>query len=108
MLAFTDSLEVKLVDARTGADVRRFTTYSGRFSVPSFSPDGALLAAAADSHNVSVWEVATSSLIRTLTVRGEYAIVKDIAFSPDGTLLVAGTNDGTVQVWTTVPLQGGT
>jgi WD40 repeat protein len=63
----------------------------------AFSPDGTLLAAANASGSTYLWDVATDTLVATLTGPGVQAgpnahWVNSVAFSPDGTLLAAAQN----------------
>jgi WD40 repeat protein/V8-like Glu-specific endopeptidase len=74
---------VALVDIATG----RFDSRSGDAGVVAFSPDGRSLATGDDYHStrVMIWNVATDTLVRTLS--GPGSGVSSVAFSPDGNLL---------------------
>jgi serine/threonine protein kinase len=63
----------------------------------AFSPDGTLLAAADANGSTLLWDVATGTLVATLTGPGVQTgpgahWVNSVAFSPDGTLLAAAQN----------------
>jgi WD40 repeat protein len=75
---------VYLWDVATG---RGNSALSGDAGVVAFSPDGRSLATgdAYYSRRVMLWNVATSTLVRTLS--GPDSGVRSIAFSPDGSLL---------------------
>jgi WD40 repeat protein len=63
----------------------------------AFSPDGTLLAGAADHNAVNVWRVEDGVMRRSLT--GHTARVRSVAFSSDGRLFASGSEDGTVHIW---------
>jgi dipeptidyl aminopeptidase/acylaminoacyl peptidase len=87
---------LSLVEARSGAEVRRCEAVGRRVWCAAFAPDGWELAVGADgSNDVQLWEVTTGRLRRTLT--GHKAPVKALAFAPDGRLASAGK--GTVLIW---------
>lgn len=64
---------------------------------PSFSPDGALIAAGLDDNSVTLWDAATGQRVRSLA--GHSGWVFSTAWSPDGALLASGSYDGTVIIW---------
>ena len=75
----------------------------------AFSPDGKYLAAGFGSRTtlaqgtsafpLTVWEVATRRLIRSLAGHTGYCVSLD--FSRDGRLLASGSHDGTAILWST-------
>jgi WD40 repeat protein len=89
--------------------------HSGLVTTLRFSPDGALLASASNSGDLSVklWDVARHREL--LRLSGHTARVWGIAFSPRGDLLASSSDDQTLRIWDTrtgeallvVPLTGG-
>lgn len=72
---------------------------SGHTSAPyqlAFSPDGSLLASAANDRTLRLWNVETGD---ALNIVAEAHEVLSVAFSPDGTLLAVGVEREGVQIW---------
>ncbi|MFM6399910.1 MAG: WD40 repeat domain-containing protein, partial [Planktothrix sp.] len=63
----------------------------------SFSPNGNLIAESNWDKNIYIWDVATKTIITTLT--GHTAEVNNVSFSPDGQLLASGSEDKNIIFW---------
>jgi WD40 repeat protein len=63
------------------------------------SPDGSILAVAANVAAVRLWDVAEREVVHTL--QGHLYSATDARFSPDGSLLASASRDETVRVWNT-------
>ena len=75
----------------------RMTADDGVFAV-AFHPDGTRLASAGYDASVTLWDVATGQVIRTLDGAhpgGSF----ELEFSPDGKTLASSSDDGTVRLW---------
>jgi WD40 repeat protein len=90
---------VGLLSASSGDLVRDFALPGHAKLVTSVavSPDGRLALSGSEDNTVKVWEVATGTLLETLTHGGGF--VNCVAFSPDSRSAFSGGNDKTVKLW---------
>src|SRR5579884_2826036 len=82
---------VAVWDMLTGKEVRRFIGPEYTVGVVAFSPDGRLVAAAAqgpDNRLIHVWEMASGGEVRTFA--GNLSVATALAFAPDGRTLASG------------------
>jgi WD40 repeat protein len=95
LLAVGAEESIRLFEAATGKEVRRFEPSPGRAHALAFSPDGKTLASA-EGYTLSHWDVATGKRLHPFA--GHMSPVVSLAFSPDGTGLASG-DTGTLIVW---------
>jgi WD40 repeat protein len=88
---------VRLFDAATGKELRRFGKPGPETFVVTFSPDGKHLAAGGLSTVIDVWEVATGRTVRQID--HETSGVIAMRFSPDSSRLAAIDSDGRIRLW---------
>ncbi len=75
------------------------TGHKGEVYGVAFSPDGRILASAAEDGLIKLWEPASGKELRSISAHGNCA--NDLSFSPDGRLLASAGCDHTVKIWDT-------
>ncbi len=90
---------LRLWDAATGAELRRFAGPLSGVAPLALSPDGKVLAAGSEYSAVRLWDVATGSRLDPSGAH-EHRIIT-VAFSPDASRLISVCRDGTVRGWDT-------
>lgn len=97
-IAIVSGDEIRIFDLTDGSLLRTFRTEkpSLSFGIPSFSPDGELIAAPMSGDLIGIWNVTTGEELLTIsTPTGPYLRV---AFSPVGGSL-ASISGGKVELW---------
>jgi WD40 repeat protein len=91
--------DVHLFDRATGKEVRRLAVGDRHAGIPSFSPDGKLLAATAtgEQSRIFVWDVASGKVVHEL--KGHDYVLSTVTFSPDGKRLLSCGWDRTIRLW---------
>lgn len=99
-IATSGDPEITFVDPATTQVTREFSDHTRGPYQLAFSPNGQLLASAADDGTVRLWELATGSAVRVISTGNEAGAV---AFSPDGTLLAFSVWGEGIQIWAVRP-----
>lgn len=89
-------LDVEFLDTASKEPVRSFQGHASAPYDMAFSPDGSLLASAADDGSVKLWDVGSGALAGSFRVAREAGAVR---FSPDGTWLVVSVWGKGLEVW---------
>jgi WD40 repeat protein len=90
--------DVRLWEAATGKERRRFDVRTFWDHSLAFSPDGATLAMVSEGKLILLLEAATGKEIRRIA-GNEHGNLGAVAFSPDGKSLAATQHDGTIRIW---------
>jgi WD40 repeat protein len=89
---------VRLWDARTGAELRRFEGHTDLVSRAVFSPDGRRVLSSSADATVRLWDVQTGKELNSFHSHTDN--VTCVAFSPDGRRALSGSlGDSTVRLW---------
>jgi RNA polymerase sigma factor (sigma-70 family) len=91
---------LRLWDALTGKELKRFSGMQGDARAVAFSWDGKLAAAGTSNATLHQWDVASGKEIETAGNKG--AAVDGVAFTPDGRTLVTSSTDGCLRIWDAV------
>lgn len=93
--------QLRLVDARTGAERWSIKAHREALTALACSPDGRWIATSSgyQENHIMIWEARTGAAVTSL--EGHTAWVSGLAFSPDGARLASCSADQTVRLWAT-------
>ena len=97
MVTASTDKTVRLWDAKSGIEFRRFEGHTDPVICATVSPDGRYVASGATDGTARIWEVASGR--EKFRLLGHTFWVKSVAFSPDGRMLASASLDGTIRFW---------
>jgi len=95
MLAVGSGSEVTLLSP-TGEVAKKLSGPEGSISRLAFSKDGRRLAGADEDGTISIWNVASGRIEKTLTALTE---ITALVFAPNGETLATAAQDNTIAIW---------
>jgi len=96
---------VRLWDAFTGTELRRFSGHTGPVTGVAISGDGRTLATSSQDNSIRVWDL---PLVRPLLTRPAHAGQGSaLAMAPDGRSLLTGGSDPVARLWDAQRLREG-
>lgn len=90
-----EDVAIRLVDAGTGKEVRKYKGHTLGVTALAFAADGKSFVSGGYDNAVRVWEVAKPKEVRNFEIFG--GLVQAVALSPDGKRIVAGSADKTLR-----------
>ncbi|ORX95667.1 hypothetical protein BCR34DRAFT_498329, partial [Clohesyomyces aquaticus] len=97
-VAFSHDSTIKVYDVATGTLKQKFTRHGTFVYGVAISHDSKLIASAANSWNIKIWDTTTGQLMQALRCGGT---VTSVAFSHDSKLIASGSKDHAVKIWDT-------
>jgi WD40 repeat protein/serine/threonine protein kinase len=88
---------LRLFNAATGEEIRRFEGHTAPVTVAAFSADGSAILSGSTDATVRLWDVAGGEEIRRFT--GQVTSIWSVNYSADERYIAAGSQDGTIIVW---------
>jgi WD40 repeat protein len=93
----TPDYSLRMLDVRTGREIRRFTGHDTPVFSVAYSPDGKLALSGAFDGTIRLWDVESGQAIRRLD--GHTGGVLCVAFGPQGRFAASSAQDETVILW---------
>jgi WD40 repeat protein/tRNA A-37 threonylcarbamoyl transferase component Bud32 len=88
---------LRLLDATTGKEIRRFAGHTASVRAVAFTPDGRHAVSGSDDTTVRIWDVATGRELHVC--QGHDRAVYGVAAAHDNRHAASAGTDGTVRVW---------
>jgi hypothetical protein len=97
VLSGSDDRTVRIWDAETGKELRRFEGHKDTITAIAISRDGKLAISASQDKAMILWGVESGYIAERFT--GHTEAVLAVAFSPDGKTILSGGQDRTLRLW---------
>jgi predicted NACHT family NTPase len=97
LLSGANDHSVRLWDAATGKELRRFEGHTAGVSSAAFSPDGRRVVSGSWDRTLRLWDVETGKEL--CRFEGHTGSLTAVAFSPDGRRVLSSSYDRTVRLW---------
>jgi len=101
----------RLLDQKTGEALREFEGHEGRIFSAALSPDGKTLATSSQDNTIRIWETASGTEFRQISIAEDavleqgkwlpYDMTAQLAFSPENQMLAAAMPDYSIRLWET-------
>jgi WD40 repeat protein/DNA-binding SARP family transcriptional activator/energy-coupling factor transporter ATP-binding protein EcfA2 len=88
---------VRLLDVKTGDEIRHFDGEGGGVTTVAFSPDGQQILAGFNTGLIILWDVETGQVIHRL--EEHQSVVTTIVYAADGKRAMSSSGDASVIVW---------
>jgi WD40 repeat protein len=91
--------KLRLFDASSGKELKRLAGHADWVVCVAFAADGKVALSGGLDRTIKLWDVATSRLLRTFSLKN--VVIASVAFSPDGWRVLSAGSDGIVRGWDT-------
>lgn len=93
----SDDETLRLWEADSGFEIRRFEGHQSSVQSVAFSPDGRHILSGGYNHTLILWEAETGR--ETCRFDGHQNQIRSVAFSPDARRLLSGGDDNSLRLW---------
>ncbi len=97
VLSGSDDRTVRVWDAISGKELRRFEGHKDTITAVAISPNGKHALSASQDRVLILWDIESRYIIQRFT--GHTEAVQALAFSPDGKTVLSGGTDRALRLW---------
>ncbi|MHA2250202.1 MAG: WD40 repeat domain-containing protein [Candidatus Kariarchaeaceae archaeon] len=88
---------IKILDAKTGREIRTLDGHTESVRSLAWSPDGSKLVSGSSDTTIKIWDVNLGLELHTLS--GHSYTVHSMTWSPDGSKLASASADSSIKIW---------